>query len=98
MQYVDPRILRSRYKTALEFDQLTDGRFRYASLERPFFSYDTRVAYGASGFDNLSTDHLYDEGETIRLQPANSTMGPIRVAKPDLEIQGRVLAVLRKYR
>lgn len=66
LQYVDPRILRSRYKTALEFDQLTDGRFRYASLERPFFSYDTRVAYGASGFDNLSTDHLYDEGETIR--------------------------------
>lgn len=41
---------------------------------------------------------FYDEGETIRLQPANSTMGPIRVAKPDLAIQGRVLAVLRKYR
>lgn len=66
LQYLDPRILRSRYKTALEFDQLTDGRFRYASLERPFFSYDTPVAFGASGFDNSSTDHLYEEGETIR--------------------------------
>lgn len=66
LQYFDPRILRSRYKTALEFDQLTDGRFRYASIERPFFSYDTSVSYGASGYDNSSTDHLYDEGETIR--------------------------------
>lgn len=66
LQYIDPRILRSRYKTALEFDQLTDGRFRYASFERPFFSYDTRIAYGASGFDNSSTDHLYDQGDTVR--------------------------------
>lgn len=41
---------------------------------------------------------FYDEGETVRLQPANSEMGPIRVPKPDVEVQGRVLAVLRKYR
>ena len=41
---------------------------------------------------------FYDEGEQVRLQPANSTMEPIRVPKANLEIQGRVLAVLRKYR
>jgi repressor LexA len=33
----------------------------------------------------------------IRLQPANSSMGPIYVNPPALEIQGRVLAVMRKY-
>lgn len=33
-----------------------------------------------------------------RLQPANSAMKPIVVPMTDLEIQGRVLAVLRKYR
>ena len=41
---------------------------------------------------------FFDEGEDVRLQPANSTMDPIRVPKKDVQIQGRVLAVLRKYR
>lgn len=41
---------------------------------------------------------FYDEGDTVRLQPANSTMEPIRVQKSSLRIQGKVLAVLRKYR
>ena len=39
---------------------------------------------------------FYDEGTQIRLQPANPTMGPIYVDKDKIEIQGRVLAVLRK--
>jgi|SRR5947209_406583 len=34
----------------------------------------------------------------IRLQPANSSMQPIFARPEDLKIQGRVLAVLRKYR
>ena len=33
----------------------------------------------------------------IRLQPANAAMQPIRVAPSQLEVQGRVLAVLRKF-
>jgi repressor LexA len=33
----------------------------------------------------------------IRLQPANSTMQPIYVEGENVQIQGRVLAVLRKY-
>jgi repressor LexA len=41
---------------------------------------------------------FYDEGDQVRLQPANSSMQPIRVAKNTLQVQGRVLAVLRKYR
>lgn len=35
---------------------------------------------------------------SIRLQPANSGMQPIYVPAAALEIQGHVLAVLRKYR
>jgi repressor LexA len=42
---------------------------------------------------------LYRESDaTVRLQPANSAMQPILVAKDRLQVQGRVLAVLRKYR
>jgi repressor LexA len=33
----------------------------------------------------------------VRLQPANSTMDPIFVDRASLDIQGRVLAVMRKY-
>jgi repressor LexA len=33
----------------------------------------------------------------VRLQPANSSMSPIMVHPRDLQIQGRLLAVLRKY-
>lgn len=40
----------------------------------------------------------YDEGTQVRLQPANSEMAPIYIDKARLEIQGKVLAVLRKYR
>jgi len=42
---------------------------------------------------------LYREANgMIRLQPANASMEPIMVHASDLQIQGRVLAVLRKYR
>jgi repressor LexA len=40
---------------------------------------------------------FYREGDTARLQPANALMDPIRVPISNLQIQGRVLAVLRKY-
>jgi len=42
---------------------------------------------------------FYREPEgMVRLQPANHTMEPIRVPGAAVTIQGRVLAVLRKYR
>jgi len=42
---------------------------------------------------------LYREPDGMaRLQPANLEMAPIHVPLSDLEIQGRVLAVLRKFR
>ncbi len=42
---------------------------------------------------------FYRESDTVaRLQPANASMPPLLVPLEELEIQGRVLAVLRKYR
>lgn len=41
---------------------------------------------------------FYDEGDQIRLQPANAGMEAIRAPKKSVQIQGKVLAVLRKYR
>jgi len=42
---------------------------------------------------------FYRESDTLaRLQPANAQMPPLYVPLAELEIQGRVLAVLRKYK
>jgi len=40
---------------------------------------------------------LYEEPGRIRLQPASETMDPIYVNPSNLRVQGRVIAVLRKY-
>lgn len=40
--------------------------------------------------------HFYDEGARVRLQPANPTMEPIYVDKDKVQVQGKVLAVLRR--
>jgi repressor LexA len=42
---------------------------------------------------------LYRESaDTIRLQPANSALKPIVLPAAEVQVQGRLLAVLRKYR
>jgi len=42
---------------------------------------------------------LYREpGEMIRLQPANAALEPLLAPARDVQIQGRLLAVLRKYK
>ena len=43
----------------------------------------------------VTLKRLYNEGERVRLQPANSTMSPIYVDPDNLEVQGKVVAVLR---
>lgn len=40
---------------------------------------------------------FYREGDKIRLQPSNARMKPIVVPAAKVEIQGRVIGVLRKY-
>lgn len=38
---------------------------------------------------------FYNEGSRVRLQPANSEMEPIYVRSEDVEVQGRVVGILR---
>ena len=40
---------------------------------------------------------LYREGDKVRLQPSNATMQPIIVPAAAVEVQGKVIGVLRKY-
>lgn len=40
---------------------------------------------------------IYKEGDKVRLQPSNAAMQPIVVPAAAVEVQGRVIGVLRKY-
>jgi repressor LexA len=46
--------------------------------------------------DTTTLKHFYHEGSQIRLQPANPTMKAITVDAADVQVQGRVVMVLRQ--
>lgn len=54
------------------------------------------VAVWLTDKEETTLKYLYDEGERVRLQPANPNMAPIYVDDPStVEVQGRVVAVIR---
>ena len=46
--------------------------------------------------DTTTLKHFYNEGTRVRLQPANPTMDAIYVNPEEVQVQGRVLMVLRQ--
>ena len=59
---------------------------------------DGEIVVALVGGAETTLKRFYREpGNMIRLQPANSTMSPIRVPAQEVQVQGRLLAVLRKY-
>ncbi len=54
------------------------------------------VAVWLTDNHEMTLKYFYHEGKQVRLQPANTTMDPIFVEARQVQIQGRVLAVLRQ--
>jgi repressor LexA len=54
------------------------------------------VAAWLTDREEATLKKIYYEPERIRLQPANENMEPIYVDPDEIQVQGRVLAVLRK--
>ncbi|MCP4361970.1 MAG: transcriptional repressor LexA [Chloroflexi bacterium] len=46
--------------------------------------------------DTTTLKYFYHEGDQVRLQPANPTMEPIFVDPKDVQVQGKVMMVLRQ--
>lgn len=46
--------------------------------------------------DTTTLKYFYREGDKIRLQPANPTMEPIYMNSEDVQVQGKVMMVLRQ--
>ena len=54
------------------------------------------VAVWLKSDSSTTLKHFYHEGHQIRLQPANPTMEPIYVDPADVEVQGKVIMVMRQ--
>jgi repressor LexA len=78
-------------------DHICDGDL--ILLERVTEVRDGDIVVALVAGSETTLKRLYREpGDHIRLQPANSTLKPIMVPARDVEIQGRLVAVLRKYK
>jgi repressor LexA len=59
---------------------------------------DGDIVVALVGGNETTLKRFYREpGNIVRLQPANAAMSPMRMPAHEIEIQGRLLAVLRKY-
>jgi repressor LexA len=68
-------------------------------LERVTQARDGDIVVALVAGSETTLKRFYREpGDTVRLQPANATLKPIFVPAKDVQIQGRLLAVLRKYK
>jgi repressor LexA len=87
--------LKVRGESMIE-DHICDGD--YVLVERVNSVKDGDIVVALVEGMEATLKRFYSDGPgRARLQPANSSMRPINVSLDDLEIQGRVLAVLRKY-
>jgi repressor LexA len=87
--------LRVRGDSMVE-DHICDGDM--ILVENTKDASDGQIVVALVGGSETTLKRIYrEQGNMIRLQPANETMSPIRVPASQVEIRGRLLAVLRKY-
>jgi repressor LexA len=69
----------------------------YVLVEKSKTAYNGEIVVALVDGTDATLKRFYREGDTIRLQPSNATMKPIIVAAATVQIQGKVIGVLRKY-
>ena len=88
----DSYVLQAKGDSMVE-DGIFDGDYLIIKKQLYANNGDIVVAVFKNGFATLK--RFYNEGNRIRLQPANSTMAPMYVT--DIEIRGKVVSVIRKF-
>ena len=77
-------------------DHICDGD--YVLIQKTDAVRDGEIVVALVDGMETTLKRLYREPNgQVRLQPANSTMDPIFVAAASLQVQGKLVAVLRKY-
>ena len=69
----------------------------YVLVEKTKIARDGEIVVALVDGSDATLKRIYTEDDKIRLQPSNATMEPIVVPAASVQIQGRVIGVLRKY-
>ena len=80
---------------SMQDEHIVDGD--YVLVEKSSSARDGEIVVALVEGSETTLKRFYREGEQVRLQPANAAMPPIMVSAAAVQIQGRVIGVLRKY-
>jgi repressor LexA len=69
----------------------------YVLVEKSKTAHNGDIVVALVDTTDATLKRFYRDGDKIRLQPSNSNMKPIIVPAASVQIQGRVIGVLRKY-
>lgn len=69
----------------------------YVLVEKTSSARDGEIVVALVNGSETTLKRLYRAGPQVRLQPSNAAMQPIMVPAEAVQVQGRVVAVLRKY-
>jgi repressor LexA len=80
---------------SMQDEAILDGD--YVLVEKTKIAHNGDIVVALVEGSDATLKRFYREGEKVRLQPSNAKMKPIMVHARDVDIQGRVIGVLRKY-
>lgn len=69
----------------------------YVIVESAKTARDGEIVVALVEGSDATLKRIYKEGDKVRLQPSNARMQPIVVPAQSVEVQGKVIGVLRKY-
>ena len=79
----------------MQDEAILDGD--YVLVEKSKIAHNGDIVVALVDTTDATLKRFYREGDNVRLQPSNANMKPIIVPAANVEIQGRVIGVLRKY-
>jgi repressor LexA len=80
---------------SMQDEAILDGD--YVLVENTKAVHNGEIVVALVSGSDATLKRFYREGDQIRLQPSNVNMAPIVVHASAVQIQGRVIGVLRKY-
>jgi repressor LexA len=80
---------------SMQDEAILDGD--YVLVEKTKVAHNGDIVVALVNGSDTTLKRFYKEGDQIRLQPSNANMQPIIVHASAVQLQGRVIGVLRKY-
>src|SRR5271168_4058420 len=80
---------------SMQDEAILDGD--YVLVEKTKTAHNGDIVVALLDSSDATLKRFFREGDNVRLQPSNAAMKPIMVPAGSVEIQGRVIGVLRKY-